>query len=131
MLWSCNSIYISAQSTLELIKYNFSRQLVLDGVIRLQHQRRDVLVADILTKDLGRKVHKRHRDVLCGKVPISIVSVALPDSQKVYMRRHNEELERRIKRDKLKAQFEEARNSEVSGVSTVQALLGVLKVLAG
>ena len=47
------------------------------------------------------------------------------------MRRHNEELERRIKRDKLKGQFEQAQKLDNSSDSTVQALLGVLKVLAG
>ena len=39
--------------------------------------------------------------------PISIVSVKLPESQKVYMRRHNEELERRMKEVKLPQAFQQ------------------------
>ncbi len=119
------------------IKYHFQRQLLLDGIIRLQHQSTEVQVSDILTKDVGRKVHKRHRDVLCGKVPITFKSVPLPDSYKVYLRRHNEELARRLQREKLAQQFKEAQDSESAANSTAvhtqsterQVLLAILERL--
>ena len=68
--------------------------------------------ADIFTKDLGRKVHRRHRDVLFGKTPIVIESVALPESQKVYIRRHNEELARKNAKDKLERSFKSVSDSD-------------------
>ena len=116
------------------IKYHFQRQLLLDGVIRLQHQSTRVQVADILTKDLGRKVHRRHRNVLCGKVPIEIESVALPESQKLYIRRHNEELARRIQKDKLESEFKSVQKLDESKLesdseSIEQVLLAVVKLL--
>ena len=39
-------------------KYHYQRQLLLAGVVRLQHQDTTVQVADILTKDLGRILHR-------------------------------------------------------------------------
>ena len=94
------------------LKYHFQRQLMLDGVIRLQHQATSVQVADILTKDLDKILHKKHRDVLFGNEPIKIISLKLPESQKVYCRRHNEEIERRHKTQELKVQLDE--NTEVN-----------------
>ena len=79
------------------MKYHFQRQLVLEGVVRLQHQSTEVQVSDILTKDLGKEKHKFHRQVLFGEKSIEVISVALPASQKVYVRRHNEELAQRLK----------------------------------
>ena len=92
-------------------------------------------MADILTKDLGRKVHRRHKEVLCGKQPIEIESVALPDSQKVYIRRHNEELERRLQKQKLENEFQSVQKLEIDESSSdseslQQVLLAVVKLLA-
>ena len=79
---------------------------MLDGVIRLQHQSTSVQLADILTKDLDRVLHKKHRSVLFGDEPIEFISVAVPESQKIYCRRHNEEIARRQKTQELKQKFE-------------------------
>ena len=58
-----------------------------------------------MTKDLGKKLHKAHRDVVFGRKPVVIDSHKLPESQKIYMRRHNEELQRKVKaRSRLHAQ---------------------------
>ena len=88
-------------------KYHFQRQLLLDGVVRYQHQAGHLHPADMLTKDLGKKQHKAHRDVIFGKKPIVIQSVKLPESQKIYMRRHNEELARKVKELKLRQNFQQ------------------------
>ena len=72
-----------------------------------QHQSTSVQIADILTKDLDRVLHKKHRAVLFGEKPIEFISVAIPDSQKVYCRRHNEEIKRRQNTQELKAKFSE------------------------
>ena len=68
------------------------RKLLLDGVVRYQHQASEYLVADLLTKDLGKILHKRHREVGFGRQEMQIVSRKLPESNKVYARRHNDEL---------------------------------------
>ena len=47
-----------------------------------------------MTKDLGKQLHRKHREVLFGIKPIQIVSHKVPESQKIYLRRHNEQLER-------------------------------------
>jgi hypothetical protein len=38
----------------------------------------------ILTKDLGSKAHRRHRDVIFGKKAIEIIANKLPDSYRMY-----------------------------------------------
>ena len=86
-------------------KYQFQRQLLLEGILRYQHQATHVQIADMMTKDLPKKVHKLHRDVVFGSKPIIIESHKLPESQKVYMRRHNEELARKVKELKIAQQF--------------------------
>jgi hypothetical protein len=47
-------------------KYHFQRQLMLEGTIRLQHQAAHVQFSDILTKSLGKTLHRKHRRVLFG-----------------------------------------------------------------
>ena len=47
-----------------------------------------------LTKDLGSKAHRRHRDVLFGKKELEIKSLKLPESYKTYLVRHNDELKK-------------------------------------
>jgi hypothetical protein len=39
----------------------------------------------ILTKDLGSKAHRRHRDVIFGKKAIEIIANKLPDSHRLYL----------------------------------------------
>ena len=75
-------------------KYHYQRQLLLQGVVRFQHQATEVQIADILTKDLGSKAHRRHRDVIFGKKAIEIIANKLPDSHKMYLTRHNDELKK-------------------------------------
>jgi hypothetical protein len=48
--------------------------------------------ADILTKDLGSKAHRRHRYVIFEKTAIEIIANKLPDSYKMHLTRHNDEL---------------------------------------
>ena len=62
----------------------------------------------VFLKVSHRELPAQHREVLCGLKPISIESVALPESQELYARRHNEELARRVQRDQLAAEFEAA-----------------------
>ena len=45
--------------------------------------------------------------MLFGEKPIEFISIAIPDSQKVYCRRHNEEIKRRQNTRELKAKFGE------------------------
>ena len=69
-------------------------------------------------------MHRRHRKVLFGDTPIEIKSVPLPDSHKVYVRRHNEELAQRTKTAELKKALELK-----SGSSSHSALLSVLRLV--
>ena len=92
--------------------------------MRFQHQSTEVQIADIMTKDLGKNLHRRHRKVLFGDAPIEIKSVPLPDSHKVYVRRHNEELAQRTKTAELKKALELK-----SGSSSHSALLSVLRLV--
>ena len=55
--------------------------------MRFQHQATEVQIADILTKDLGSKAHRRHRDVIFGKKAIEIIASKLPDSCRLYLTR--------------------------------------------
>ena len=87
-------------------KYHFQRQLLLGGVVRFQHQSTTEQVSDILTKVLGKVLFKKHRNVLLGRVPVVIDSHKLPESSKVYIRRHNDEVERNSKLHSLKKAFE-------------------------
>ena len=75
-------------------KYHYQRQLLLQGIVRFQHQATEVQIADILTKDLGGKAHRRHRDVIFGKKAIEIIANKLPDSYRMYLTRHNDELKK-------------------------------------
>ena len=70
--------------------------------MRLQHQSTEVQTSDIMTKDLGKKLHKLHRDVMFGRQPMQFISLKLPHSHKEYVRRHNEEVERRVAELQLK-----------------------------
>ena len=101
------------------MKYHYQRQLVLEGVVRIQHQATGQQFSDILTKNLGKKLHKRHREVLFGRQPVVIDSHKLPSSQKAYVRRHNDEVERKLQQRQLQAEFQKA---EKLGVQ--QAALG-------
>jgi hypothetical protein len=53
-----------------------------------------VQIADILTKDLGSKAHRKHREVIFGKTAIEIIANKLPDSCKMSLTRHNDELKK-------------------------------------
>ena len=75
-------------------KYHYQRQLLLQGIVRFQHQATQVQIADIFTKDLGGKAHRRHRDVIFGKTAIEIIANKLPDSYKMHLTRHNDELKK-------------------------------------
>jgi len=115
------------------IKYHYQRQLLLEGVVRFQHQATGVQVADILTKNLGKKLHKLHRDVLFGRKSMQIISHKLPESRKEYIRRHNDEVTRRQDQLKLAKGFaqEQAKDLEKSqkaqlAPELVQALLAML-----
>ena len=96
----------------------------------MQHQATDVQVSDILTKDLGKEKHRQHRRVLFGDDPIRIVSVALPESQKLYVRRHNEELAQRLKTQDLRSKFNSqdgaSSKQQQALVAAVRALLAVI-----
>ena len=115
-------------------KYHFQRQLVLEGVVRMQHQSTEVQISDILTKDLGKEKHKQHRRVLFGDDAIKVISVALPESQKLYVRRHNEELAQRLKKQDLETKFRQHDDVSISSdiskqhalVAAIQALLTVV-----
>jgi hypothetical protein len=112
-------------------KFHFQRQLMLEGVIRLQHQATDVLFSDILTKALGKNLHRQHRRVLFGQDPIVIKSIKLPESQKLAVRRHNELIKERQEKDRLQQAFEVENRSlnqssdpvKAALVASVQALL--------
>jgi hypothetical protein len=40
------------------------------------------------------KAHRRHRDVIFGKKAIEIIANKLPDSYRMYLTRHNDELKK-------------------------------------
>ena len=120
-------------------KYHFQRQLLLAGVVRLQHQDTTVQVADILTKDLGRILHRKHRDVLFGRKQIEIISKKLPESTKTYLKRHNDELKLNAKTLALTQAFKSNASSklwagrdpdkETDGSSVAANLLQVLSAI--
>ena len=93
---------------------------MLEGIIRLQHQATTVQFSDILTKSLGKKLHRKHRRVLFGQDPVEIISIALPESQKTYIRRHNELIQQRKEKERLRKAFE---NETERGEDKVQAAL--------
>jgi hypothetical protein len=45
-------------------------------------------------KRLGKRAHRRHRDVIFGKKAIGIIANKLPDSCRLYLTRHNDELKK-------------------------------------
>jgi hypothetical protein len=51
------------------------------------------------------------------------VSIALPDSQKVFIRRHNELIQQRVEKGKLRKAYENEAAAEGSGSSVQSALL--------
>jgi hypothetical protein len=78
-------------------KFHFQRQLLLEGVIRLQHQATDVLFfSDILLDKAKRweRICTSNIDVLFLVVKIQLYlsrpSCKLPESQKLAVRRHTE-----------------------------------------
>ena len=91
-------------------KYHYQRQLLLQGVVRFQHQATEVQIADILTKDLGSKAHRRHRDVIFGKNAIEIIANKLPDSHRVYLTRQKNAQAVRLAQARAKCKFERIRN---------------------
>ena len=88
------------------------------------------MTSSLKTLVSGKEKHKQHRRVLFGVDPLRVVSVALPESQKLYIRRHNEELAQRMKTQVLKSKFaEQARTGSESKTSTQQALVAAVQVL--
>ena len=49
----------------------------------------------MMTKDLGKSLHRKFREIAMGKKKLEIVSLKLPDSNKEYIRLHNEEVTRK------------------------------------
>jgi hypothetical protein len=82
-------------------KYHYQRQLLLQGTVRFQHQATQVKIADILTKDLGSKAHRRHRNVIFERKAIEIIASKLPDSCKMYLTRHYDELKKNAQATRL------------------------------
>ena len=79
-------------------------------------------------------MHVQNANFLNKSKPIEIDSIALPDSQKVYIRRHNEELARRIQKDKLESEFKSVQKLDESKLesdseSIELVLLAVVKLL--
>ena len=56
------------------VKYHFQRQLLVNGITRVQHLDTACLPADLLTKILSKESTKRHRGVLLGYAPLQVVS---------------------------------------------------------
>ena len=67
-------------------------------------------IADMMTKDLGKTLHRNFREVALGKKPLQIVSLKLPNSNKEYIRLHNEEVQRKLNELDLKKKFEQQQN---------------------
>ena len=59
-----------------------------------------------MTKDLGKPLHGKFREAILGKKPIGIISLKLPESNKEYIRLHNEEVQRKQKELELAKNFE-------------------------
>ena len=112
------------------MKYHYQRQLVLKGVVRIQHQSTGQLFSDILTKNVGRKIHKRHRDVMFGRTPVLIDSHKLPESQKAYVRRHNDEIVRAQQQRRLQVEFEKAAQQDQLPVKQPEARQAALAQVA-
>ena len=81
------------------------------------------LVADLLTKDLGKVLHKRHREVGFGRQEMQVVSRKLPESNKVYARRHNDELALNAKALRLAQAFKKhSQQSECAAEASTSSL---------
>ena len=66
--------------------------------------------------DLPKKTHNKfHRDVLFGRQPIQFISVKLPHSHKEYIRRYNEEIERKVKEVQLAETMRRAQSNDSDG----------------
>jgi hypothetical protein len=63
--------------TAGIVPSSLPASAVVAGIVRLQHQDTTVQVADILTKDLGQILHRKHRDVLFGRKQIEIILSAI------------------------------------------------------
>ena len=108
-------------------KYHFQRDLLLQGMVRYQHQATTVQIADIMTKDLHKTLHKKHREVIFGNSAIQIVSHRLPESQKVYLRRHNEESERKTKEVRLSQALSVTQQERHGNLQLVKSLLALIE----
>ena len=54
------------------IRHYFVRDLVAQNVLKRIPLRTSLMVADALTKSLHAPAHAKHRDVMIGRVPVSI-----------------------------------------------------------
>ena len=70
------------------------------------NQATNVQIADMMTKDLGKSLHIKFREAAMGKKQLEIVSLKLPESNKEYIRLHNEEVQRKQNELDLARKFE-------------------------
>jgi hypothetical protein len=76
-------------------KYRYQRQLYCcRELCGFNTKQQKCKLLDILTKDLGSKAHRRHREVIFGKKAIEIIANKLPDSHRLHLTRHNDELKK-------------------------------------
>ena len=93
-------------------KYHFQRHLLADNIIRVQHQDTNHLAVDLLTKILSAEKTQLHARVLFGEEPMQVLTKRLPESQKWYIQRHNDELKQQQKVRKLKENYSVVENQK-------------------
>ena len=64
------------------------------------------MAVDVLTKILSAEKTKLHADVLFGNQAMQVLTKRLPESQKWFIQRHNEELKLNSKVRKLKSTYQ-------------------------
>jgi hypothetical protein len=88
-------------------RYHYQRQLLLDNVVRYQHQSTEFIFTDVLTKELHKVAHTRHARVLSGIDPVQESGKELPQSQLQYVLRHNAQIASKLKTVDLQQKWEQ------------------------
>ena len=72
---NANSDKLHRDSRHQALRIGWIRELVTDSLIRVRKIATGANVADVFTKELGPKDHKRLRDVLMGVATVSSIAL--------------------------------------------------------
>ena len=111
------------------LRYHYIREKVKSGQIRMQHQDTEHQVADIFTKALSRVSFARHSAVLLGEVEIKVIAKPLPQSTRIYLELHNQQLAKRVAETQVRAAAGRKSSAEVTAYGASQKMLRTVSQL--